>query len=70
MRDASRYLRITDWAERRYTRINEKGQRVILMTAAGPKPSRYRRIEDMAANTYLGTKERFPLMSLRDCPAF
>ncbi len=70
MRDARRYLRITDWAKARYSVQVTPAKSVLLITAPGPRPSRYTRIEDMAANTYLGTKERHPMVSLRDCPAF
>lgn len=70
MRDGRRYLKITDWAHARYSRINAKGERVILITGAGPVPSRYRRIEDLAAVAYLGSTERFPGLCLRHCPAF
>ena len=69
-RNGARFLKITDWADRRYRKPNAKGEMVLLITAAGPRPSRYTRIEDMAATAYLGSKERNPGIALRDCPAF
>jgi hypothetical protein len=70
MRDSTRYLAITDWAKARYTVRLDPARTTILITGPGPVPSRYRRIEDLAAARYLQHRERFPGLPIRNCPAF
>ena len=65
-----RFIALTDWARDRYSYRNDKGQ--LCWLAFGPglqNPSRYTRIEDMAAVRYLGHAERYPGRPIRDCVA-
>jgi hypothetical protein len=73
--NVDRYLRVTDWAKRRYT--NESGMYITqvgnsvagLPMEDGGKaffvPSVYSLIEDLAASKFLGCKRRFPNYNLK-----
>lgn len=71
-RNASRYLAISDWAKARYTTRNPgTGEtRLVISWAGGARPSRYSRIEDLAAARYLGLRQRHPGFALNQCPAW
>ncbi len=49
----SRYERLMNWARNRYT----EGSRLVV--SIGAQPSRYARIEDMAAERYLTCNRRY-----------
>jgi hypothetical protein len=55
------YLKIITWAQARYMREGR------LITSRGGCPSRYSRIEDMAATRYLGCVERHKGLPLSQC---
>jgi hypothetical protein len=55
------YLKLMAWAQARYTRDG------ALIKSRGGCPSRYSRIEDLAATRYLGCAERHPGLSLSRC---
>jgi len=59
-----RYLEIVEWARKRYTASDR-----TLAVRIGGMPTRFSRIEDMAAREYLEDAERHPGLSLRDCPS-
>lgn len=63
MRDSIRYLRIVDWARHRYTADGRLLHKVFGI------PSRFSRIEDMAAAKYMDLTEHFPGRPLCACPA-
>jgi len=69
--NAARYLSISDWAKRRYTTVNPgTGEtRLVISGGGGSRPSRYSRIEDLAAARYLGLRQRHPGFPLNQCPA-
>lgn len=64
MRDSIRYLRIVDWARRRYTTNGR------LLTTIFGVPTRFTRIEDLAAVKYMGLAEHYPSQPLCTCPTF
>ena len=71
MTNVDRYRALTAWARRRYTETDSRGRKSILTRAAGlRRPSRFLKIEDMAAARYLGTRERFADFRLNECPGF
>lgn len=59
MQDA--YLKLMTWAMARYTRDGR------LISSRGGCPSRYSRIDDLAATRYLGCVERHKGLSLSQC---
>ncbi len=64
LRDSARYLAIVEWAKRRYTiegRLLTRGPGLDI-------PSRFTRIEDLAAVKYLGLTERWPGFRVWQCP--
>ncbi len=68
MRDSIRYLAIVDWAKRRYSEDTPFGTRLLTRGPGLDQPSRFTRIEDLAAIKYLGLTERWPGFQIWDCP--
>ena len=61
----------SEWAERRDSTDNPgTGEtRLVISWGGGSRPSRYSRIEDLAAARYLGLRQRHPGFPLNQCPA-
>lgn len=67
-RKVDRYLAVEAWARARWSYLNARGERCWLAVGLRGVPGRVARVEDLAAVRYLGCRERWPNVGLRDCP--
>lgn len=69
MIDAEHYLKITRWAQARYTRTMADGQRYWVRSIRGNTvPSRATLIEDLAAERYMHLPRHWPGFHFSDLP--